>query len=166
MARLTYTPGTNRYAVAEALSGAQELTFEQLVAVAQAASDRATPVGVKAILKRLSAAGYAEHDHATHTWALTLAGLARWDEEHHGWAKEPPPATGTHLLPPPTDANLLVRNVSRAAVVPSPSDRLPFTPRVGAMDFAQHPRIFGPWRVWPDGRRERIDQHTTTEQTA
>lgn len=166
MARRTYTPDTHRYAVAEALSGAQELPFEQLVAVAQAASDRFNPAGVKSALKRLSAAGYAEHDHATRTWSLTLAGLSRWDEEHPGWATGRAAAPGTHLVVPVTDANLLVRNVSRAAVVPSPSDRLPFTPRVGAMDFSQHPRIFGPWRVWPDGRRERIDQHTTTEQTA
>lgn len=166
MSRRTYTPGTHRYAVAEALSGAQELTFEQLVAVAQAASDRATPGGVKSALNGLSAAGYAEHDHATRTWSLTLAGLARWDDEHPGWATGPRPAPGAHLLPPLTDVNLLVRNVSRAAIVPSPANNLPFTPREGAMDFAQHPRISGPWRIWPCGRRERIDQPTKTEQTA
>lgn len=166
MSRRTYTPGTHRYAVAEALSGAQELTFEQLVAVAQAASDRATPGGVKSALNGLSAAGYAEHDHATRTWSLTLAGLSRWDEENPGWATGPRPAPGAHLLPPLTDVNLLVRNVSRAAIVPSPVNRLPFTPRDGAMDFAQHPRISGPWRIWPDGRRERIDQPTTTGRLA
>lgn len=164
--RRTYNPGTPRYAVAEALSAGQELPFDQLVAVAQAACDRATPGGVKAAINGLSAAGLAEHDHATRTWSLTLAGLARWDDEHPGWATAHRPAAGAHLLPPLTDAALLVRNVSRAAVPTSPADRLPFTPRVGSMDFAEHPRISGPWRIWPDGRRERIDQPTNQDQTA
>lgn len=153
MRRRTYTPGTHRYAIAEAMAGGQELTFEQLVG-----EHKDTAGGVKSALNGMSAAGYAEFDHEARTWSLTLAGLARWDDEHPGWATGTAPAPGAHLIPPMTDANLLVRNVSRAAVVPSPSDRLPFTPRVGAMDFSQHPRISGPWRIWPCGRRERIDQ--------
>ncbi|MDX9843623.1 MAG: hypothetical protein RBT42_07680 [Aquabacterium sp.] len=158
--RRAFTPGTHRYAVAEALSGGQDLSFEQLVSVAQVASERATNGGIKSALNGLSAAGFAEHDHETRTWSLTLAGLARWDEEHSGPASTQ--TTSAHLAQPVTDVNLLVRNVSRAAIVPSPVNRLPFTPRDGAMDFAQHPRISGPWRIWPDGRRERIDQPTTT----
>lgn len=152
----TFNPGTLRYAVAQALSGAQDLTFEQLVTAAQASNEKATNGNVKAALRGLSAAGLAEHDHDARTWCLTLSGLARWDEQHAVQADSP--ARGAHLLPPLTDPSLLVRNVSRAAVVPSTADRLPFTPRAGAMDFAEHPRISGPWRIWPCGRRERIDE--------
>lgn len=163
MAR-AYNPGTLRYAVAVAMSGGDDLTFEQLVQAAQAASEKATNGGVKSALNGLSAAGLAEHDHETRTWCLTLAGLARWDEQHA--PAEPAAPHGSHLLPPLTDASLLVRNVTRAAVTPSAASRIPFCPREGAMDFAQHPRISGPWRIWPDGRRERIDQPNTTETRA
>jgi len=165
MAR-TFNPGTIRYAVSEAMSDGSNLTFEQLTAVAQAASEKATNGNVKSAMRGLSAAGLAEFNHANQTWSLTEAGLGRWDAEHPDPEAEPAPHPGTHLLPPLTDPALLVRNVSRAAVPTSPADRLPFTPRVGSMDFAEYPRISGPWRIWPDGRRERIDQTTHQEQTA
>lgn len=155
MAR-TFNPGTLRYAVAFALSTGKDLSFEELVAAAHASNEKATKGNVKSALNGLSAAGLAEHDHDTSTWCLTLAGLARWDEQHA--PAEPVAPHGSHLLPPMTDVSLLVRNVTRAAVAPSAANRIPFCPRQGAMDFAQHPRISGPWRIWPDGRRERIDQ--------
>ena len=163
MAR-TFNPGTLRYAVAFALSTGKDLSFEELVAAAHASNEKATKGNVKSALNGLSAAGLAEYDHDTSTWCLTLAGLARWDEQHA--PAEPAAPHGTHLLPPLTDASLLVRNVTRAAVTPSAASRIPFCPREGAMDFAQHPRISGPWRIWPDGRRERIDQPSTTETRA
>ena len=164
MAR-TFNPGTLRYAVSEAMSDGANLTFEQLMTVAQAASEKATNGNVKSAMRGLSAAGLAEFNHANATWSLTEAGFARWDSEHPDPNAAQASAPGTHLLPPLTDPALLVRNVSRAAVPTSPADRLPFTPRVGSMDFAEHPRISGPWRIWPDGRRERIDQPTNQEQT-
>ena len=157
MAR-TFNPGTIRYAVSEAMYDGSNLTFENLMAVAQAASEKATNGNVKSAMRGLSAAGLAEFNHANQTWSLTEAGLGRWDAEHPDTEAEPAPHPGTHLLPPLTDPALLVRNVSRAAVPTSPADRLPFTPRVGSMDFAEHPRIFGSWRIWLCGRRERIDQ--------
>lgn len=157
MAR-TFNPGTLRYAVSEAMSDGANLTFEQLMTVAQAASEKATNGNVKSAMRGLSAAGLAEFNHANQTWSLTEAGLGRWDAEHPDPEAEPAPHPGTHLLPPLTDPALLVRNVSRAAVPTSPADRLPFTQRVGSMDFAEHPRISGPWRIWPCGRRERIDE--------
>lgn len=157
MAR-TFNPGTIRYAVSEAMSDGCNLTFEKLMAVAQAASEKATNGNVKSAMRGLSAAGLAEFNHDDQTWSLTEAGLSRWDAEHPDPEAEPAPHPGTHLLPPLTDPALLVRNVSRAAVPTSPADRLPFTPRVGSMDFAEHPRISGPWRIWPCGRRERIDE--------
>ena len=162
MAR-TFNPGTIRYAVSEAMSDGSNLTFEQLMAAAQAASEKATNGNVKSAMRGLSAAGLAEFNHANQTWSLTEAGLGRWDAEHPDPEAEPAPHPGTHLLPPLTDPALLVRNVSRAAVPTSPADRLPLTPRVGSMDFAEHPRISGPWRIWPCGRRERIDQPTPME---
>lgn len=162
MAR-TFNPGTIRYAVSEAMSDGSTLTFEKLMAVAQAASEKATNGNVKSAMRGLSAAGLAEFNHADQAWALTEAGLGRWDAEHPDPEAGPAPHPGTHLLPPLTDPALLVRNVSRAAVPTSPADRLPFTPRIGSMDFAEHPRISGPWRIWPCGRRERIDQPTPME---
>ena len=155
MAR-TFNPGTLRYAVAFALSTGKDLSFEELVAAAHASNEKATKGNVKSALNGLSAAGLAEYDHDTSTWCLTLAGLARWDEQH--LAESEKPAPGSHLLPPLTDVSLLVRNTKRAAVVPNPVNTMPFTPRDGAMDFAAHPRISGPWRIWPCGKRERIDQ--------
>lgn len=152
----TFNPGTLRHAVALALSTGKDLSFDELVVAAHASNEKATKGNVKSALNGLSAAGLAEHDHDTRTWCLTLAGLARWDEQHAPDASKPAP--GSHLLPPLAEASLLVRNVSRSAVVPNPATTLPFSPRAGAMDFAQHPRIEGRWRIWPCGRRERIDQ--------
>lgn len=34
------------------------------------------------------------------------------------------------------------------------TNALPMIHRPGAMDANQLPRIEGPWRIWPDGRKE------------
>lgn len=36
------------------------------------------------------------------------------------------------------------------------TDRLPMACRPGSLDALQLPRIHGGWRIWPDGRKEKI----------
>jgi hypothetical protein len=36
------------------------------------------------------------------------------------------------------------------------TDRLPMTYRPGALDADSLPRVHGGWRIWPDGRKEKL----------
>lgn len=87
---------------------------------------------------------------------LTERGLRLWlaQSEASGLVAQPAPTDARATLSPLHDVSLLTRGIARLS---SPANRHPFKPREGSMDFADHPRIFGNWRVWPDGRREPID---------
>lgn len=152
---LTFAPGTARHRAASVLADVASLPFPDVCACVLRLHESSTHGEVVAALRGLKSADLAQQDKETKRWSLSEAGRALWVAQ----LKQERAQAEAQAIPVfKPDPALLVRNVSRSAVVPSPADRLPFTPRAGAMDFAAHPRISGPWRIWPCGRRERIDQ--------
>lgn len=156
-----YTPGSARYIVAQALMARGPAIFEAVVAATREIDPRRTMGEVRSALAGLRRAGLAEVRDIDRRWSMTAAGVGYWQAQHRTTAAptvdQPTAEAGQASRRVMIDchaAELYTRGLPRWS---SPANRMPMVYRPGSLDAAVLPRIAGPWRVWPDGRRERID---------
>jgi hypothetical protein len=154
-----YTPTTARYAAAAILFEHGQQTFAAILEKLAQAAMPYTRNEMRSALINMKEAKLAGQQSADNRWYLTKVGRSHWTSQHASTAATESTAHQRRPLDPQPlpiehDRELLTRGIVR---LNSPASRLPMVYRDGAMDFAACPRIDGPYRVWPDGRRERID---------
>lgn len=145
---MTFPPESQRRRIAEVLHDHGACTLEFICDTLVM-----TPPAARAALYQGRMAGVFARSAEDSRWRMTPHGHQCWQRrDEQGQNVTASPA----LLP--TDA-LSFQRMTGAGYTRfmGTGDRLPQVLRPGSMDFAQHPRISGPYRVWPDGRRERID---------
>lgn len=123
--------------------------------------DLPAPV-VRSALIQGRRAGLFAQDSRDKRWSLTVHGLHCWERQQEALAAVPETGARVQIYA----CNQALMTGAGYTRFMGTGDRLPQVLRNGAMDFAQHPRIFGPWRVWPDGRRELIDAANDPRQEA
>lgn len=156
MSSVVYPICTPRYAASSLLVAYGAMTFEAIVAKSQAAGHNYSAAEIRAALIGLRRASLAALDTSCKRWSLTLQARKYWRAQHAAHrapqVDQPAPQARKSLaVADHIDMSLLTRGIVRLS---SPADRLPMVHRTGAMDAANLPSIEGPWRVWPDGRRE------------
>lgn len=160
---LVYPPESPRHQVASLLMAYRHMTVAALAEKCKLSATPCSPAEIKAALVGLRRAGLAEHKITDKRWKLTESGRKHWATQHGPAAMAGKTALTQQpvaeerpkgLQPIQHSPELLTRGISRLS---SPADRLPMVFRPGSLDSANLPRISGPYRVWPDGRRERID---------
>lgn len=156
MSSVVYPICTPRYAASSLLVAYGAMTFEAIVAKSQAAGHNYSAAEIRAALIGLRRASLAMLDTSCKRWSLTLSARKYWRAQHAAYrtpqVDQPAPAANKPVLVEDhIDMGMLTRGIVRLS---SPADRLPMVYRPGAMDAANLPRIEGPWRVWPDGRRQ------------
>lgn len=68
----------------------------------------------------------------------------------------------TRALPKPTPVArhdvvaVVAATPCKPRLLSSSTDRLPMAYREGALDIITLPRVENGWRIWPDGRKEKI----------
>lgn len=152
-------PGTMTFRVAEALY----LAGRPMAARAIATSIGQMPSAVHRALCNLMAIELVCLDEAgadgVSLWRLTGDGRATYLSRT---AMSTAPAS--RVVPQtnlPGDVTLLIRGRTR---VSAGAELGPRPLRPGALDAKACPRIEGHWRIWPDGRRERIAGEQRKEQ--
>lgn len=152
-----YPLDTPRYSVARLLAAYGAMMYAALVEKIKCDEVTYSASEVRAALIGLRRAGLAEQATADKRWTLTHSGKKHWRSQH---ARPPQVAQPTRqdacpfVCPIDQPAELYTRGMIRLS---SPADRLPMVYRPGSLDSANLPRISGPYRIWPDGSRERID---------
>lgn len=155
---VAYPLNTVRYNVASLLAAYGAMNYHALVDKTKGEPTFHSPGEVRAALIGLRRAGLADQGDNDKRWKLTASGAKHWQTQHAPAPAVAQPPRGTHashhVCPIDHPSELLTRGMSRLS---SPADRLPMVYRPGSLDSANLPRISGPFRVWPDGRSERID---------
>lgn len=149
-----FQPGTLRHQVGAILYRDGTTPFDSLCYKVRTASGTPHALGeVRGALMVLKRGGNAQL--TADGWRLTAQGMLAWEPNHYGPITLPEQPKPSELAPRIVYSDQdLVRGIARRS---SPADNIPFQPRTGSMDFAGLPRVCGSYRIWPDGRRERID---------
>lgn len=154
---LTFPPESPRHAAAAHLISHGASLFEAIATQ----SDLPGAV-VRSALIQGRRAGLFCQDARDKRWQLTVHGRHCWERQLEALAATP--ETGARVETYACNQSLMTGAGYTRFM--GTGDRLPQVLRPGAMDFAKHPRITGPYRVWPDGRRERIDAANDAGQEA
>lgn len=152
---IEFKDGTPRYWVAMVLVARGVTEFAMIAhQIGKLGPEGPTNGEIRAALTGLKRLGAVESTPAG--WLMTNEGIAAWIQSRE-FAGTDQPAPGTSKpkhLQVQHAPELMTRSMVRLS---SPANNLPFQPRPGSMDFANLPRVAGGWRIWPDGRKERLD---------